>query len=251
MKKIITSLLIGVLSLNISAQETAESPDKDILLAIGVTDPEGVTDANASRTLKNNITQALVLNGTSATSGRFTVLPSVAVTSLDVTNTIPSKFVAELEVSLFLGDLYTQTLMSQTSFTVKGVGNTESQAYMSAIRNIQARSPKLKTFILTGKEKIMEYFRAEGPGILNRVRALISKGDYHSAVLEALAIPSACTDLYDQASELLATIPQEKKKEEEKKITKEDLEKYFYSCSEAERAKGFSININMPGEQKK
>lgn len=204
--------LIAAFSLVVSAygQDAIEEKER---LAIGVEHPIGIENENAARTLTNNITQALILNGLSATESRFTVIPKVALLSMNVTGTTPSKFVVELDVSLFLGDLYTGVLMGQTSFSVKGVGNSEGQAYINAIRNVQARNSKLKTMIITGKDKIMSYFDANGEQILGRVQAHITRTDYLSAMIEAMAIPVACADLYNKASELIAQIPYEKKKD--------------------------------------
>ncbi len=211
MKKILyTVILLSTICSTAFAQDAMLEKDR---LAVAVVKPIGITNENASTILVNNITQALTLNGLSAIDSRFVVIPNIALVSVNVTSTAPPKYVVELDVALFLGDLYTSTIMGQTSFSVKGVGNNESQAYITAVRNIQARNSKMKTMIITGKEKIMSYFDAQGEQILGRISAHIERKDYESAIIEAYAIPSACSDLYNSASALIAKIPVEKKKD--------------------------------------
>lgn len=200
-------------------------------LAIAVAAPFGVDNENAATTLENNLMQALTLNGLSATDSRFVLVPRVALLRKDVTATAPAKHVVELEVALFIGDMYSGAIMGQSSFVVKGVGNNEGQAYIAAIRNISARNSKVKTMIVNGKNKIISYFDAEGDQILGRVQALITKGDYKSATIEAYSIPRACADLYNQASALIATIPLEKKPVVDTKI----INNYYYQEPQRER----------------
>ncbi len=226
MKKIISSLALLLLLFSTSFAQQ-EAPKQSAQIAVGVVYPFGIENENASETLQNNILQALSLNGLAAQDSRFMIVPKVAVLSKDVTPTAPPKFVLELEVSLFMVDLYTQVVMSQTSFNVKGVGNDDGKAFIAAVRNVQSRNSKLKTMILTGKEKIISYFDAEGTQILGRIQAHIDRKDYESALIEAYAIPSACAELYNKASELIAKIPFEKKKEIV--ITPTIINNYYYT----------------------
>lgn len=198
------------LSISFGFTANAQGMEEADRLAIAVVEPFGVDNENAATTLENNLMQALTLNGLSATDSRFVLIPRVALLKKDVTATAPAKYVIELEIALFIGDLYSGAIMGQSSFVVKGIGNNEAQAYIAAIRNVSARNSKVKTMILTGKDKIISYFDAEGDQILGRVKALIAKEDYKSAMIEALAIPRACADLYNKASELIATIPPQK-----------------------------------------
>lgn len=230
MKRIILSLIV-VFGLVTVASAQTQGMDESSRLAIGVVTPIGVENENSAMALQNTINQALALNGLSAVDSRFMVIPKVALFSKSTTATAPVKFVVELEISLFMADLYTGVIMSQTSFSVKGVGNNESQAYLKAIQNVQARNSKLKTMIINGKAKIMSYFEADGEQILGRVKAHIARGDYRSAIIEASAIPSACADLYNKASELIAQIPVEKKIE----VTPSVINNYYYTESRDDR----------------
>lgn len=205
MKKILATILIAALSaLALQAQEPMEEKER---LPIGVENPSGVKYENAARTLKNNITQALVLNGVAAVESRFTTVTDIVELSKDVTDTAPAMYITELEISMFIIDLYTGTVFGQTSFTVKGIGNNEGASYMDAVRSVKARNPKLRTLITGAKEKILAYFDAESDQIFHRIDALVASGDYKSAIIESKAIPRACADLYNKVSVKIASIP--------------------------------------------
>lgn len=234
MKRILFSIAI-LLGFTFSAFAQNQPMEEADRLAIAVAEPFGVDNENAATNLVNNLMQALTLNGLSATESRFVLVPRVALLKKDVTATAPAKHVVELEVALFLGDLYSGALMSQSSFVVKGIGNNEGQAYIAAIRNISSRNSKLKTMIINGKNEIISYFDAEGDQILGRVQALIAKADYKSAIIEAYSIPRACADLYNKASELIATIPPEKRVP----VTNTIVNNYYYQDSQRERVSVF------------
>lgn len=197
-------------------------------LAIAVEDPVGVTSDNAAATLKDNITKALVLNGLASTDSRFTIVPRVSTASMKATSTVPAKYLASLDVNLFLVDLYTGTIFSQTEFSVQGIGDNDKQAYLTAIRTIQSRHRNLKTLIINGKDKILAYFDANGDQILARVKAAADKGDYKSARIEAMAIPDACADLRAKADEMLAAAPAGTP-------TQSDVNSFYYSGTKEER----------------
>jgi hypothetical protein len=239
MKKIFI-IIIAFLSIPLLySQEKKDTLSGSELIAVGVCEPIGIDNSNAATILTNNILQAITLNGLSATDSRFIVIPKVALVEKSVTPTAPPKYVAQLEISLFLADLYTGTILSQSSFEVKGIGRNDAQAYISAVRNVTSRHSKLKTMIVVGKDKIIAYFNGEAANILSRIQGHINRKDFSSAMIEALSIPSACSELYQKASDLIAQIPYEKKKEV--KLSPTIINNYYYTQPKEERA---SIIIN-------
>ena len=135
MKKILATISAVLLAVfYASAQEPMEEQDR---LNIGVERPTGVAYDNAAQTLRNNLVQAFVLNGVAAVDSRFTTVTNVVELSKDVTSSAPVMYITELEMSIFVIDLYTGTIFGQTSFTIKGVGDSEGASYMDAIRNVK------------------------------------------------------------------------------------------------------------------
>lgn len=203
-RTILVAAFVALFACNLSAQPMKDA-DK---LAIGSLYPEATNlSTQAGNLLQNNIIQAISLNGISAIDSRFMVLPRIAIVEQTVTKTAPPKFVTKIEVSLFLVDLQSQSILNQTMIETKGIGNNVDHAMMAAIRNISSRNARLKSFIVKGKETIIEYFESNAEQIVLRTRAHIARGDYQSAMKEINFVPAACSELYNTMSELLSNIP--------------------------------------------
>lgn len=231
MKKIFISIALIAASLfNINGQSKLS---ENTTLAIACETPIGIDNQNAITIIENNIKQALVLNGLSATESRFTTITSAVLINKDVTATAPAKYINIMEVSIFIADLYTGVIFGQTSFEIKGVGDSDGEAYIDAIHKINARNPKLRKLIKGAKESIIEYFESHSEEILGRIDSYMKAKDYKSAAYEAYAIPMVCKDLYNQASERIAYIPAEVLSGINPNA--ENIAKHFYSEPRGER----------------
>lgn len=126
-------------------------------LTVSVAVPDGISSENAVTTLTSNLKQALVLNDAAADNSRFVLQTKIAELSKDVTSTAPPMFVTELEISLFITDTASGDILSQTSFTVKGIDDNEQASYMDAVKKVKARDPKLRALINQAKEYFDEH----------------------------------------------------------------------------------------------
>ena len=231
MKRILISILLVATSIcTILGQSKL---DEHTTLAISVETPSGISHKNAATIIEHNLTQALVLNGLSATESRFTTITQAVLVNKDVTASAPAKYITELEVSIFIADLYTGVVFGQSSFEVKGVGDSDGESYIDAIRKINSRNPKLKTMIKKAKSSIIEYFEAHGEEIIGRIDAYMAAKDYQAAASEIYAIPMICRDLYNMASERIAYIPVEDLKIVQGNINA--ISKHFYTESRNDR----------------
>ena len=66
-------------------------------------------------------------------------------------------FVTELEISLFITDTTSGDVMSQTSFTVKGIADSDKGSFMDAVKKVKARDPKLRNLINQAKDYFDEH----------------------------------------------------------------------------------------------
>lgn len=143
-----------VLLLTLSAAAYIHAQER---LTVSVTVPDGISSENAVTTLTSNLKQALVLNDAAADNSRFVLQTKIAELSKDVTSTAPPMFVTELEISLFITDTASGDVLSQTSFTVKGIDDNEQASYMDAVKKVKARDPKLRALINQAKEYFDEH----------------------------------------------------------------------------------------------
>lgn len=143
-----------VLLLTLSAAAYIHARER---LTVSVAVPDGISSENAVTTLTSNLKQALVLNDAAADNSRFVLQTKIAELSKDVTSTAPPMFVTELEISLFITDTASGDILSQTSFTVKGIDDNEQASYMDAVKKVKARDPKLRALINQAKEYFDEH----------------------------------------------------------------------------------------------
>lgn len=143
-----------VLLLTLSAAAYIHAQER---LTVSVAVPDGISSENAVTTLTSNLKQALVLNDAAADNSRFVLQTKIAELSKDVTSTAPPMFVTELEISLFITDSASGDILSQTSFTVKGIDDNEQASYMDAVKKVKARDPKLRALINQAKEYFDEH----------------------------------------------------------------------------------------------
>ena len=117
---------------------------------------------DALTVLYNRLNQAVTLNGLgSATNeNRFLIVTSVTVLSKEATNSVPVQYMAEVEVALYFIDNVSKVILSQETITKKGMDSTEDKAVEKAIKQIQARDPKLKKLIKIGKDRAIQYYKA-------------------------------------------------------------------------------------------
>ena len=143
-----------VLLLTLSAAAYIHAQER---LTVSGAVPDGISSENAVTTLTSNLKQALVLNDAAADNSRFVLQTKIAELSKDVTSTAPPMFVTELEISLFITDTASGDILSQTSFTVKGIDDNEQASYMDAVKKVKARDPKLRALINQAKEYFDEH----------------------------------------------------------------------------------------------
>lgn len=133
-------------------------------------------------------------------AGRFDNAYSDVMTS----GTRPT-YAVKTTLTIYIGDADHQKVFATESFDLKGVGNTETEAYTRCLNSINASNPKFIEFIRKGKDKIMEYFDANYPVYLNNAKRALQQRNYDEALFYASSIPSCCKG-YAEAQALTASI---------------------------------------------
>ena len=209
MKKIFI-LIIGIsfcCSLMTNAQNSAGT--ERIGLTAYVPQPiEGLPDI-AVTNLQNKLSQIITANGFSGGyNQRFILTSNITVLTKDITATAPPMQAYTLEVSLYIGDAISGTLFASTSTTVKGVGETETKAYINALKNMKAKSPEYESFLESGKNKIVAYYNANCDFILKEAEVLASTNNFEAAISQLVSIPNACEECYFKAMDAVKVVYQ-------------------------------------------
>lgn len=151
--------------------------------------------ASAKKLLVNKLGQLIVKNGISENpyQSRFVLVPNVSVLSKDITPTAPAKTVLVLDVMLHIGDGISGTLFASESIELKGVGNNETKAYISAIKRLSPKNPAVLEFIERGKEKILSYYNSNCSSFIEKSALLESQNQLEDALVILTNIPEEST----------------------------------------------------------
>lgn len=209
---LISGLILCCLALN--AQNNLGSSDDLGRIALNVYVPdqvEGITPIALSN-LENKLNQIATKNGLGgfAYEPRFILTANIAVLTKSITSTAPPMQAYTLEVTLYIGDAIDGKLFSRESVTLKGVGETETKAYMSALKNLNPNDSRYQIMIETGKRRIIEYYNSRCDFIISEAKGLANMHEYDAALYKLVSVPDVCKDCYDKCMAILGPLYQEK-----------------------------------------
>jgi hypothetical protein len=158
--------------------------------------------------LANKLSQIVTQNGMggSASNQRFIITANINVMSKDITPTAPPMQAFTLDVTLYIGDGIDGTKFASISTTLKGVGENETKAYISALKNLKTTDPNYQAFIEKGKTKIVEYYNSKCDFIVKEAQTLASQNKYEEAIYKLTSVPEVCKTCYDKCMDAVAPI---------------------------------------------
>lgn len=183
-----------------------------IVLNAAVIDKENKLPEEAKSQLKAKLNQVATENGVggNALSARFVIAAKINVLSKDIVAGPPQMIAQNLEVVFFIGDATDNTIFSNISLSLKGVGNNENKALISAIQNINPKSKQFTDFINAGKTKVIEYYASHCDFINKKAVTLTGKQEYDAAIYELMQVPEVCKTCYEKCMDAVQPIYQKK-----------------------------------------
>ena len=205
--------MIGVFAFTqVSAQNTAGKSDDAARIAIKAYVPKGVGDLTptAQKALLSRVERIVTGNGIGGSSldNRFVMAANVVELTKDVSATTPIIYSYTLEVTLIVGDAIEGTKFSSYTFEQKGAGNSQTKAYMSAIKRIKSKSSAYTEFLDEAKTKIIEYYNSKCDFYLKEADSYVGQNEYQAAIATLTSIPQVCKECYDKAMDAVAPIYQ-------------------------------------------
>ena len=201
MKKVLIIMTILFCSQLVVSQNNSKTGNPDnIILTVYIPQPvEGLPEIAVSN-LENKLNKIITTNGLGAAyNQRFILSAKVNLLTKDVTATAPPMYAYTLDVTFYIGDGLDGKLFASTSTTAKGVGETETKAYLNAIRGIKEENTNIQKLIETGKQKILDYYRTNCDLIIKEAQTYSSVNNYEAAIASLMAVPMASTDCYNKA----------------------------------------------------
>lgn len=173
-----------------------------------VSQGENVPKAIDSR-LEAKVTRLLAQSGISSTdpTSRFFVAGRFDHAFADVTSGPSAKNMINTELTLYIGDSQDKKVFASAVFNLKGVGDTKERAFSKCLNGLSGSNQELLKFITEGRQKIVDYYDAQYPTILNQARAAMTARNYDEALYYATSIPECCKG-FNQAQALSMEIYQ-------------------------------------------
>lgn len=212
MKKIVLFFNFLLIFLNIQSQNKLGSSDDAARIALAAYVPEqidGLTPA-AQSNLLNKLNQIASKNGMGASvlNNRFIITANVVVQTKDITPTAPPMHAYTLDITLYIGDGIDGTLFSNTTVSLKGVGETETKAYFNALKNLKVDDAKYQNFIDIGKKRIVEYYNSKCDFILKTAQTAASQNNFDDAIYQLTQVPDVCKECYEKCMNAVAPLVQ-------------------------------------------
>ena len=211
MKKLYTILFVAMLaSTNLFAQNTLKSSDDIQRIALAPYIPDQIENLPpiAKNLLENKLNQIVTTYGMSGSSynERFIITSNINVITKDITPTSPALTALTLEVTFYIGDGVDGKKFATTSINSKGVGETETKAYIQALKGINVNNPEFKSMMETGKNRIVEYYNSKCDFIIGQAKAVANQEKFDEAIYQLFTVPEVCKDCYVKCMNEVAPI---------------------------------------------
>ena len=186
MKKIFSIFIAALMSATMFAAETEFLP-----ICVYAADKSESFPEGAKAMMENKLTQLLTRNGIAGLDymGQFVLTVTTTPLDKDIIAGPPMKISEKMEMNLYIVDAYAKTIFSSTSFSVKGLGETENKCYLNAISRMPLQSPQIAKFIQEGKQKIIGYYDHEGEALIKKAQFLAKQKKYEEALFHVSLIP--------------------------------------------------------------
>jgi len=160
-------------------------------------------------TKMNEITSNNGMGG-SQVNPRFIISANVNLGTKDIIAGPPQLTAQNVEITLFVGDAYTNSIFSNVTLSLKGVGTNENKAFIDAFKRINPKNKALTEFLTEGKNKIIDYYNTQCDFIMNDAKSLVVQEQYNEAIYNLSIVPQICKDCQIKISHLISDIFQQK-----------------------------------------
>lgn len=187
----------------IIAQNTIEKADDigRIALNIFMSDEVLPEFPSARKMLEGRLKAIASQNGMGGNEAlpRFIITGNAYTTFDEVVPGISEKYIKEVEVLISVGDGIEGVEFASESFTLKGVDDSESKAFLSAVKKLNPRNKLIASFLEKAKEKIIAFYNSKCDFILKEAETLNTNKDYDNALASLIEVPEVCKECYEKA----------------------------------------------------
>lgn len=185
------------------SQNSADKADDFGRIALNIYMPDDVLPEfpSARKMLEARLKAVASMNGMGANEAfpRFIITGNAYTTFDEVVPGISEKYVKEVEIFISVGDGIEGVEFASESITLKGIDDSESKAFLSAVKKLNPRNKIIKEFIENAKDKIIAFYNSKCDFILKEAETLNSNKDYDNALATLIEVPEVCKECYEKA----------------------------------------------------
>ena len=123
----------------------------------------------------------------------------------DVVPGPPMSHVLKTMLTLYIGDVTSKKIYSTTTMELKGVGTSETRAFINALGALNKNHARFTSFISKGTEKVLSYYNKEYPLLIKKAEKAAAMRDYGQALSVLAPVPECCTG-YDRVEAAILKI---------------------------------------------
>lgn len=210
MKKIILGLIVLVFIAQVKAQVKLDDFGRIVLNTYL---PDNIAIPSEAKSLLINKLNQITSNngmGGSQANPRFIITANVNVGTKDIIAGPPQMIAQNIDITLFVGDAVTNTIFSNTTLSLKGVGTNENKAFIEAFKTMNPKNKDIVAFLEEGKTKIINYYSSNCDFIIKEAQTLVKQEKYDEAIYQLSLVPEVCQDCYFKCLDTLAIFYQKK-----------------------------------------
>ncbi len=164
--------------------------------------PDAVNDMLMSR-----LTTAITATGVTADPDfdRFFITGKISHLYKDVVAGPPMNNIMHSTLTLYIGDNISRKVYASTTYELRGVGTSETRAFVNAMHHLNGKNTQLQDFVTKGSQKILDYYNKEYPLLIKQANQATALQQYDRALSYVISIPECCTG-YEEANKVVLSI---------------------------------------------
>ncbi len=168
--------------------------------------PDLELPGSSGKILEQKISRIAVSNGFGSLSGEFLLTADAQIVSKEVTPTVPPRELVKVDVTLYIVGVREQIIVAEETLTVGHVGNATNEAaiFAGAFAKITPRSPQVRRFMMSAREKIVDYYAQRVPTILAQAQAYADMAEYDKALALLATVPTCLAEYPIVAEKMVA-----------------------------------------------
>lgn len=194
---------------SLSVIDTATIIGNGIKLTIMTPNPdqENFVSKQMSEELAMRMLSVASRNGISGMGGDPSFVFAAGITGADkkLTGTAPQKTMITYNVTLYVGNVLSDTVFGTTTLNLVGVGDNEKQAAINAAREFKDNST-IQNMLNQSTKKIIDYYNTHTDEIKSQVNGYISTGKYDEAYAILRSVPQEATETFKYAQSQLESV---------------------------------------------